>query len=149
MGIIGDAFGKLFEILWQVATWIIDGIKDFIQTIVDVIVFLIELFIALIQGLLYFIYMIGVLGVKLFQVLLEAGQMLWSLIVGFGRTLASLSYSPTGSSGNGYSDVIGRLFTALEPMQLTPVAYILLFLVWFTTAVSAIKLLSSIRVGGD
>lgn len=149
MGIIGDAFGKLFTILWDVATWIIDGIKSFIQTIVDVVVFLVELVIAIVQGLLYFIYMIGVLAVRLFQVLLEAGQMLWSLVVGFTRTLGSLSYSPRGSSGNGYSEVIGRLFNALEPMQLTPIAYILLFLIWFTTAISAIKLISSIRVGGD
>lgn len=149
MGIIGDAFGKLFKILWQIPKWIIDGIKSMIQTVVDVILFLVDLFIALIQGLLYLIYMIGVLAVKLFQVLLEAGKMLWSLIVGFGRTLGSLSYTPRAGSGNGYSEVIGKLFSALEPLQITPIAYICLFLIWFTTAISAMKLISSIRVGGD
>lgn len=149
MGILTDAFGKLWQILWDVALWIVNIFKDFIQTIVDVVVFLIELIIAIIQGLLYFIYMLGVLAVKLFQVLLEAGKMLWSLIVGFTSTLGSLSYSPRSSSGNGFSETIGKLFNALEPMQLTPIAYILLFLIWFTTAISAIKLISSIRVGGD
>lgn len=149
MGIIGDAFGKLFTILWDIGIWVVDGIKGFIQTIVDVVVFLVEIVVAVIEGLLYFIYMLGVMAIRLFQVLLEAGQMLWSLIVGFTRTLGSLAYSPRGSSGNGYSEVIGRLFNALEPLQITPIAYILLFLIWFTTAISAIKLISSIRIGGD
>lgn len=93
--------------------------------------------------------MIGVLAVKLFLVIFEAAKFLWALIVGFAKTLASLSYSPRGSGGNGYSEMLGKLFTALEPMQINVVAYILLFCLWFVTAIAAIKLISSIRVGGD
>jgi hypothetical protein len=93
--------------------------------------------------------MIGVLAVKLFQVIFEAAKVLWSLIVGFGRTLASLHYTPQSGSGNGYSEMIGRMFTDLKVLQIDVIAYILLFVLWFVTAIAAIKLISSIRVGGD
>ncbi|MBM7543257.1 hypothetical protein [Amphibacillus cookii] len=149
MGVITDAFGKLFTILWDVAMWIYNGFLAIFQHIIDIIIDFFTIIIDLIRGLLYLIYMIGVLAITLFRVLLEAAQILWSLIIGFGNTLASLNYAPRGSGGHGYSDMIGRLFEALEPMQLTPIAYILSFSIWFITAISAMKLISSIRVGGS
>lgn len=148
MGILTDAFGKLFEIIWSAGEWIIDGIANIMQYMLDIFIGFFEVIYDLIKGTLYLLYMIGVLAVKLFQVLLEAGQILWSLIVGFGNTLASLNYTPSASGGHGYSETIGRLFNALEPMQLAPIAYILSFSLWFITAVTAMKLISSIRVGG-
>ncbi len=149
MGIIEDAFGKLFDILWSVALWIYEGFLGMLQTLLDIIIGFFEVIFDLIRGILYLLYMIGVLAVKLFQVLLEAGQILWSLIVGFGNTLGSLSYSSRATGGHGYSDTIGKLFNALEPMQLAPIAYILSFSLWYVTAIGAMKLISSIRVGGD
>lgn len=145
MGIIGDAFGKLFTIIWDVVLWIANFFKGLLQTIVDIIVGFFQVIFDLIAGLLYLIYMIGVLAVKLFLVMFEAGKVLISLVVGFGRTLGSLTYSPRGSSGNGYSDTIGKLFRSLEPLQLAPIAYILLFILWFTTAIVAMKLISSMK----
>jgi len=149
MGIIGDAFGKLFSLIWQVVLWVGNLIKSLFQGLVDILIGFFKVIYALIDGLLYLLYMIGVLAVKLFLVLFNAAKLLWSLVVGFGRTLASLSYSPRGGSGNGYSEIIGRLFDNLSVLQLTPIAYILLFALWFITAITAIKLISSIRVGGD
>lgn len=149
MGIIGDAFGKLFELIWEVIEWIYDGIKNIIQTVIDVIVEFFEAIFDVIKGILYLLYMIGVLAVKLFELLFEVGKVLWSLAEGFARTLASLSYSPKGSAGHGYSETIGILFDKLAPLQITPIAYILLFILWYVTAISAMKLISSIRVGGS
>lgn len=160
MGIIGDAFGKLFNflgslfsalwgVIWDGLKWIGNLLKNLFQGLIDLFIGFFEVIYALIEGLLYLLYMIGVLAVKLFLVIFEAAKVLWSLIVGFGRTLASLTYSPRGSGGNGYSEMIGKLFTSLEPMQINVVAYILLFCLWFITAIAAIKLISSIRVGGD
>lgn len=149
MGIIGDAFGKLFDLIWQVVLWVGNLIKSLFQGLVDILIGFFKVIYALIDGLLYLLYMIGVLAVKLFLVLFNAAKLLWSLVVGFGRTLASLSYSPRGGSGNGYSEILGRLFDNLSVLQLTPIAYILLFALWFITAITAIKLISSIRVGGD
>ncbi|WP_017473320.1 hypothetical protein [Amphibacillus jilinensis] len=149
MGILTDAFGKLFGLLWDVAEWIYTGFLNIFQHILDILIGFFEVIFDVIRGLLYLVYMIGVLAVRLFQVLLEAAQILWSLIVGFGNTLASLTYTPQSSGGHGYSDMIGRIFNALEPMQLAPIAYILSFALWFITAISAMKLISSIRVGGS
>jgi hypothetical protein len=149
MGIIGDAFGKLFDVIWGVIEWIGSLIRDLFQGLIDLIVGFFKIIYALIDGLLYFLYMIGVLAVKLFLVLGEVGKLLWSLVVGFGKTLVSLSYTPQGSSGSGYSENIGKVFDLLDFFQIDVIAYILLFVLWYTTAISAMKLLSSIRIGGD
>lgn len=145
MGIITDAFASLFSVVWSVAEWIADFFKGLIQTILDVIVGFFQVIFDVIAGLLYLIWMIGVLAVKLFLVMFEAGKLLISLVVGFGNTLASLSYSPRSGSGNGYSETIGKLFNALEPMQLAPIAYVLLFILWYVTAISAMKIISSMK----
>lgn len=160
MGIIGDAFkklfaflfalfGGLFEVIWDAIQWLGTFFKRLLQDILDVIVGFFKVIYALIEGFLYLLYMIGVLAVKLFLVIFEAAKLLWSLIVGFGRTLASLTYSPRSGSGNGYSEMLGRLFNNLDVLQINTIAYILLFMLWFITAISAMKLISSIRVGGD
>lgn len=145
MGIIGDAFGKLFGVIWDVVVWIAEFFKGLLQTVLDIIVGFFQVIFDLIAGLLYLIYMISVLAVKLFLVIFEAGKLLISFVIGFGRTLAGLSYTAQGGSGNGYADTIGKLFNALEPLQLAPIAYILLFILWFITAVSAMKILGSMK----
>jgi hypothetical protein len=160
MGIIGDAFQKLFlflgsifsglfGVVWDGIKWLGNFIKSLFQNLLDVLIGFFKAIYALIDGILYLLYMIGVLAVKLFLVIFEAAKILWSLIVGFGRTLASLQYTPRSGSGNGYSEIIGKLFKSLNVLQLDGIAYILLFCLWFMTAITAIKLISSIRVGGD
>lgn len=148
-GIITDAFSKLFGVIWDVIVWIATVIGKFFQTLINLFKLFLEIIFALIDGLLYFLYMVGVLAVKLFVLFFETGKILWSLIVGFGKTLSTLQYSPRGSSGHGYSEMLGKIFSAAEPLQLNVVAYILLFLIWVSTAVTAMKLVSSVRVGGD
>lgn len=145
----GNLFGKLFSLLWEVIKWIGNLIRSLFQSLFDLLITFFTAIFDVIKGLLYLLYMIGVLAVKLFMVIFEAAKILWSLIVGFGRTLASLHYTPRASSGHGYSEMIGKLMSNLSVMQIDVVAYILLFSLWFITAVSAMKLISSIRVGGD
>lgn len=160
MNVIGDAFRKLFAflaslffglfgVIWDAIQWVGNLLRKLFQNLLDVLIEFFKVIYALIDGLLYLLYMIGVLAVKLFLVIFEAAKLLWSLIVGFARTLASLSYTPRSGGGNGYSEMMGKIFTALQPMQINVVAYILLFILWFITAIAAIKLISSIRVGGD
>ncbi|TRM08790.1 hypothetical protein FH966_14765 [Lentibacillus cibarius] len=149
MGIVGDALSWLGDVISDAVDWLLEGIRGFFQTIIDVIVGFFEVIFAIIQGLLYVIYMIGVLAVKLFHVIFEAAKMLWSLVEGFARTLASLNYDTQATAGHGYSELIGKIFDKLQPLQIEPIAYVLLFMLWFITAISAIKLISSIRIGGD
>lgn len=160
MGIIGDAFGKLFDflyslfaglfgVIWDGLKWVGNLLKKLFQNLVDLLIGFFKVIYALIEGLLYLLYMIGVLAVKLFLVIFEAAKVLWSLIEGFVRTLGSLTYSPRSGGGHGYSEIMGKLFTNLKVLQIDSIAYILLFMLWFVTAIAAIKLISSIRVGGD
>ncbi|MBQ6448880.1 hypothetical protein KGR20_09510 [Cytobacillus oceanisediminis] len=149
MGIIGDAFGKLFDLIWSVILWLAEFITQVFENVVEILTTIFEFIYALIDAFIYLLYMVGVLAVKLFLVIFNAAKLLWSLVVGFGRTLASLNYTPRSGSGNGYSVILGRLFNGLNALQLDSIAYIILFCLWFITAISAIKLISSIRVGGD
>lgn len=151
MGIIGDAFGKLFDVLWMVITWLGRQISKMFQTLIDVLISFFTFFFDLIAALLYLLFKIGVLAVKLFQVLLAAGQLLWSFVVGLIRTMGQLVFNPIGQSpNNAYSGMIGNVMTqANSALQLTPIAYILLFVIWISAAIAAIKIISSIRVGGD
>ncbi|MCK6259397.1 hypothetical protein LCY76_22760 [Fictibacillus sp. KIGAM418] len=146
---LGNLFKNLFGVIWDVIKWIGKVLAKLFQNLLDVIIGFFKVIYALIDGLLYLLYMIGVLAIKLFLVIFEAAKVLYSFIVGFVKTLGSLAYSPRSTGGNGYSEMIGKLFKNLEVLQLNSVAYILLFVLWFTTAIMAIKLLSSIRVGGD
>ncbi|MBM4765468.1 hypothetical protein GNT69_24980 [Bacillus sp. B15-48] len=147
-GFLGDVFGTLFSVIWDAIVWIGGLLKTLLQSLLDVLIGFFQVIYALIDGILYLIYMIGVLAVKLFLVIFETGKILWAFIVGLGNTLSSLQYTPRSSPGNGYSDILGRLFTNLEVLEINTFAYILLFLVWVITAVAAIKLISSIKGGG-
>lgn len=149
MGIIGDAFGKLFAVIWDVILWLGGFIKKLFQGLVDILIAFFSVIYQIIEGLLYLLYMIGVLAVKLFLVLFEALKILWSLVVGLVRTLGSLVYTPKSGAGHGYSEMIGKLFGYADVFSLNNFAVILSFGIWFATAIGAIKLISSIRVGGD
>lgn len=151
MGIIGDAFKKLFDVLWMVVLWLGRQIAKMFQSLMDLLISFFTVIFDLIAALLYFLFKIGVLAVKLFQVLLSTMQLLWSFIVGLIRTMGQLVYSPIGASpNNAYGSMIGRVMTQADSaLQLTPIAYILLFVIWVSAAISAVKIISSIRVGGD
>lgn len=151
LGIIGDAFKKLFDVIWSGISWLGRQIGRFFQALIDILVGFFTVIFDLIAGLLYLLFKIGVLAVKLFQVLLGAAQLLWSFIVGLIKTMGQLVFSPIGQSpNNAYGSMIGQVMThANGALQLTSIAYILLFVIWLSAAISAIKIISSIRVGGE
>ncbi|MDG5787781.1 hypothetical protein QA612_09740 [Evansella sp. AB-P1] len=160
LGIFGNIFGNLFGVIWDAITWIGDQIgsffswlgsliADLFNSLLELLMAFFEVIYAIIDGILYFLFQIGLLAVKLFLIFFELAKLIYSFFMGLANTLASLSYSPQSSSGHGYSEMIGNIFNALEPMQLDTIAYILLFIIWLFTAITVIKLLSSIRVGGE
>ena len=171
MGIIGNFLSSLFGVIWDAITWVGSTIWGFFQwlggliwdaitwlgdllidlfyALLDLLISFFEVIYALIDGLLYFLFQIGLVAVKVFLLFFEVGKLIFSFFVGLGQTLASLNYSPSGGGGHGYSEMIGNIFTALQPLQLNVVAYILLFIIWVFTAIQCIKLLSNLRVGGD
>lgn len=142
---IGDFFRGLFGVIWDAIVWIGEFIGSLFQGLINIIIGFFELIFALVDGLLYFLYMIGVLAVKIFSLFFSVAQLVWSFVVGFGKTLASLVYTPRESSNTAYSDMLGRIFDELAIFQLDTLAYICLFIIWFATAVMAIRIFSTIK----
>ncbi|WP_246247636.1 hypothetical protein [Piscibacillus halophilus] len=147
-GLIWDAIEWLGGILWDVITWLGDLLRNLFQGLIDIIVAFFEVIYALIDGLFYFLYMVGLLVVKVFTIFFEVGKLIISFIQGLTRTLQSLTYTPTANSGNGYSDILGNIFAAAEVLQLSAVAYVLMFVVWVGTGFAVIRILSNLRAGG-
>lgn len=158
MGIIGDAFKKLFTVIWDGITWLgrafVTAIKwlgeqigRFFQFLIDLLVSFFIFIYELVAGFLYLIYKIGILAIRLFQVILETGKLLWSFVVGLGRTMGQLVFNPIGASpNNAYGKDIGLVMThANNALQLNSVAYILLFVIWISTAIAVVNMISSIR----
>lgn len=158
MGIIGDAFKKLFSVIWSGVTWLGNAfftaikwlgeqIGRFFQFLFDLLISFFTVIYDLIAGLLYLLYKIGVLAVRFFQVILEAGKLLWSFVVGMSKTMVQLVYNPIGASpNNAYGKDIGMVMThANNALQLNSVAYILLFVIWIGTGIAVINMISSIR----
>jgi len=66
MGIIGDAFKKLFGLLWEVIKWIGNLLYKLFKPVIDVFMKVVEVIFALIDAFLYFLYSIGLVVTKLF-----------------------------------------------------------------------------------
>lgn len=140
-----DAFDGLFDFLYDLFVWIGDLLERLFQSLIDVLVSFFEVIYDLLRGLLYLLYMIGVLAVKLFQVIFELASLLWAFVQGFAQTLGSLFYTEQTTSGHGYSAMMGEVASNLEVLQLDVVAYILLFLIWIMTALGVMAVVGSLR----
>ena len=139
------AIQRLFTLLYQLFAWLGQLLQRLFQALIDVLVSFFTVIYDLIRGLMYLLYMIGVLAVKLFQILFELAKLLWAFIQGLARTIGSLFYNEIPSSGHGYSQMMGRIVSTMDVLQLNVVAYILLFLIWIATAFGVISLIGSLK----
>ena len=142
---ISDIAQTILDFLYNMMRWLGDLLSRLFQALINVLVNFFSVIYELIKGLLYLLYMIGVLAAKLFMLLLKLGQLAYSFTVGFIRTLGSLFYSPGGSAGHGYSETMGKVSQLLKFMQVDVLAYILLFVIWVFTALAVFKILGSMR----
>lgn len=140
-----SAIQTVIDVIQDGLIWLGQLLQRLIQALIDVLVAFFNVIYDAIRCVLYLIYKIGVLAVKLFQVLWELAKLLYSFVVGLGRTVASLFYTPRSTGGHGYSTEIGRVARSLEVLQLDVVAYILLFIIWVFTAISVVKLIGTIK----
>lgn len=139
-----DVFKNLFDFLFDLFKWLGELLERLFQSLIDVLVAFFSVIYDLIRGLLYLIYMIGVLAVKFFTLIFQIGKLAWSFIVGLGKTVASMFYIEREFSGHGYSQMMGQIVKSLDVLQLDVVAYILLFIIWIMTAFGVIKILSTL-----
>lgn len=140
-----STFTRLFIMLYDLFVWLGQLLQRLFQSLIDVLVSFFMVIYDLIRGLMYLLYMIGVLAVKLFFVLFELAKLLWAFIQGLARTVAGLFYNPIPSSGHGYSGMMGRVVGAMDVLQLDVVAVILMFLIWIATAFGVISIIGSLK----
>lgn len=140
-----DSINNLFQLIYNFAKWLGDLLQRLVQSLINVLIGFFQVIYDLIRCVLYLIYMIGVLAVKLFLVLWELAKLLYSFVVGLGRTVASLFYTPKQSGGHGYSEMMGTIFSKMDALQLNVIAYILLFIIWVFVAITVVKIVGTMK----
>lgn len=136
---------RAFTLLYELFVWLGQLLQRLFQSLIDVLVAFFMVIYDLIRGLLYLLYMIGVLAVKLFLVLVELGKLLWAFVQGLARTVGSIFYTERSSGGHGYSEMMGRVAEHLHLFQLDVLAYILLFAIWIMTALGVMKIIGNLK----
>lgn len=145
MNFFKKAMKTLMDFLYNCFEWLAELLSNLFQALFDVLAAFFKIIYDLIYCLLYLIYKIGVLIVKLFQILWELAKLLVAFINGLMKTVASLFYTPTKSAGHGYSESMGKVMKNLDVFQLDVVAVILMFLIWIFTAFGVIKIIQSFK----
>jgi hypothetical protein len=135
---IADGFNYLWGFLARLADWLLDGLAYLFSPIFD-----------LLAGIFYFLYMIGVVLVKVVTVVLALGKLLIGLCTGLFKTITGLSFSGRPAIlPDSYNDVFARLQPVLNTLQLDKVAYLITFAIWIATAFASIKIIGNMRGGG-
>ncbi|SFT00463.1 hypothetical protein [Paenibacillus sp. 453mf] len=130
-GFIADLFGFLFQKLF-----------DFLKLIL-------RPFFIVVALILYFIYKIAELAITLIKVFLALGKLLIAFIKGIFVTLAGFTYTPTTPNQGSWTPIFKNVMQGLDSYQLNTVAFVLMFCIWFATGFAVIRILGSIRNGGD
>lgn len=135
---IADGFNWLFSLLWQVASFILNGLWSLLKPIFE-----------LIGAIFYALYKLGVVLVKILELVLMLARLLGGIVTGLFKTIAGLSYtggaSPLPAS---YSETIGHLQSVFTSLQFNKVAYLMQFAIWIATGVIALRLIGGMRGGG-
>lgn len=142
---IAEFFSWLGRLIWDSITWLGEHLGNLFSALFDLLISFFTFIFDLIGVFGYFLFQIGELAVKLFLIFFELLKLIYSFVVGLITTLQSLSYSSASTGGHGYSEMIGQVFTAMQPLQIDVIAYILLFIIWLMTAIQAIHILSTVR----
>ncbi|WP_146767230.1 hypothetical protein [Paenibacillus sp. YN15] len=85
----------------------------------------------------------------LLQLLLGIGKLFYSLVKGIFLTMAGFSFTPTDRNDGQWTSIFNNVAEGLQYFQLDVLAYVLIFIIWFTAGFAAIRILSSIKGGGD
>jgi hypothetical protein len=138
---IASGFNHLFGWLPTFGKWLLDGIYALLKPLFD-----------LVGAIFYFLYKLGVVLVKIVEVVLALGRMLVGLTTGLFKTITGLSFTGRPATlPDSYNQVFTHLQPVLNSLQMDKVAYILTFSIWVFTAFTAIKIIGDMRggVGSD
>lgn len=149
----GRFFGSIFDFFQNLTQTVLGWLGSFFgylfEKLFAFLKFLFSPVLILIAIIFYFIYKVAETVLMLLKVLLGIGKLVFALLKGIMLTISGLTYqTPLPPNHGSWTPVFGEVVTGLNYFQLDKVAYVLLFLVWITTAVAAVKILTS-RGGGQ
>lgn len=140
---IAQFFERLFQRSFEFFSKLLGGI---FQTLFNFLKKLLQPIFVLIAVILYVIYKIGEVFVYLVKLFLAIGKMLIMFVKGIVATLAGFTYTPKTPSNGKWTPIFKHVVNdGLHFMQLDAVAYILLFSIFFGTAMAVIKIISTMR----
>lgn len=128
---LGSLFGSLFQALF-----------DFLKMLLRPVFIVVAL-------VLYLVYKIAELAISLIALFLALGKLLVSFIKGIVVTLTGFTFTPSTQNNGSWTPIFKNVVGGLDGFQLDNVAYILMFMIWFATAFAVIRIIGSIRSGGD
>lgn len=135
-------FGRLFEFISFLFGWLFQKLFDFLKMLFRPLFIVIAL-------LLYVVYKIAELAIVIIKLFLALGKLVLAFIKGIFTTLAGFTFTPTTPNQGSWTPIFKNLTNGLTYYQLDTLAYVLQFLIWFTVAWAALRILGSIRNGGD
>lgn len=133
MTVVGEGISNMFAWLGQM---IIDFLKILFAPILYIVGFI-----------FYLIFKIGEIAVLLLNVLYQISMIFVSLIKGIFLTLAGLTYTPNTADHGTWTSIFNNISDSYGLFQLDNVAYVLMFLIWISTAFIAVRTLASMRGG--
>lgn len=145
LGWIGDFFSRLAS---AIMGFLSELFGYLFQKLFDLIKLLFSPIFILIAIVFYFIYKLGELAVTLLLLLLGIGKLFFALVKGIFLTLAGFSFSSAPQSNGQWTSIFNNVVDGLQSYQLSTLSYILIFLIWFSFGFAAIRVLSSMRMGG-
>jgi hypothetical protein len=143
---IGDFFTRLFNSTFGFLSKLFGFL---FQKLFDLIKLLFKPIFILLGIIFYFVYKLGVLVITLLLLLLGIGKVFFALVKGIFLTLAGFSFTSSSPSNGQWTSVFTNVVGGMDSFQLSTVSYILIFLIWFSTGFAAIRIISSMRTGGE
>jgi hypothetical protein len=143
---IGDFFTRLFNSVFGFLSKLFGFL---FQKLFDLIKLLFKPIFILLGIIFYFVYKLGVLVITLLLLLLGVGKVFFALVKGIFLTLAGFSFTSSSPSNGQWTSIFTNVVGGMDSFQLSTVSYILIFLIWFSTGFAAIRIISSMRNGGE
>jgi len=136
---IAAGFNYLWDFLKQLGWWLLDGIAYLLRPVFEFF-----------GSIFYFVYKIGVVLVKIVEIVLAMGRLLIGLCTGLFRTITGLGYSGRPAAiPDSYQEVFDRIQPIFITLQLDKVAYLVQFAIWIMTAFAAIRIIGAMRGGAS
>lgn len=136
-------FQRTFEFISSLLGYLFQTLFDFLKILLRPIFIVIAL-------IFYIVYKIAELAITLLKLFLAVGKMLVMFVKGIFVTLSGFTFTPSSRSDGSWTPIFRNVVdNGLSYFQIDTLSYVLVFGVWFATAFAAIRILASIRNGGD